>query len=405
MNSNQNSDILGGVDLNLIQESGLLQQSEFLSHQHVCRQNPVRAIDGFSSMDDLHQNRRPVWRKLSSPNTALYRSVSYSGLRATDLPGESSGHRSLSRGAIGEAVSHGYSYTSQTLHAGRCQRKTRLENLRRLCPTSDHPSQKIVRKRRLWNRPVEYRLRAGFDDHRLVPVGISLGAISKYQGCRENAYAARSSRQYSKLYPYYRWQVPRCQSARSSDTGSWCHLYHGSCISGFRPVVRTRSSWRFLCNPRQVESPSAKAILSFRRSYNWFDLRSDGCSHRFLLAKELSKTVASNPVQRSGNRENPDIFDQQLYSSRADHHRTLSMSLAGRIVFQMDQATFTNQKILRHIGERGEDTNMDRSLGVCAGSHYQKASQSGCFALHFITDLLDHFVRENPFKQRLSQVH
>ncbi len=41
------------------------------------------------------------------------------------------------------------------------------------------------------------------------------------------------------------------------------------------------------------------------------------------------------------------------------------MPLAGRIVFQMDQAASTDQVILWDLGERAEDTNLDRNIRVC----------------------------------------
>ena len=44
----------------------------------------------------------------------------------------------------------------------------------------------------------------------------------------------------------------------------------------------------------------------------------------------------------------------------------LSMPVAGRIVFQMDQAASSYQSLLRHLGERRQDTNLDRCLGLCA---------------------------------------
>ena len=405
MNSNMNSDILGGVDLNPIQASGLLQQSEFLSYRYVCRQNPVRAVDGFSSMDNLYPNRRPLWRQLSSPNTSLYRSVSHFGFRATDLSRESARYRSLSRSAIGEAVSHGHTVDSKALHSRRCQRKTRLENLCRLCSTTYHPGQKTVRGRRLWNRPFEYRLRSGLDDYRSVPVCVPVGAISKCQGCRENAYVARSSRQYSKLYSYLQREVPRCQSARSVAAGSWRHLYHGSSLCRLRSIVRTRSGRSLLCDARQIESSCAKTLLSSRRSFHWVYLRPDGYAHWLLLAEELSKTFASNPIQRSENWQNTDFSDQQLCAASADYYRVVSVPLAGRTVFQMDQATSSNQKVLWYNRECSKDANLDRGLGVCAGGHCQKTSQSQCFALHFITDFLSDFVRENPIKPGFSRLH
>jgi len=73
--------------------------------------------------------------------------------------------------------------------------------------------------------------------------------------------------------------------------------------------------------------------------------------------------------------------------------------VASRVVFQMDQATSPYQEVLRHIRERRQGANLDRRVGVRAGSHHQEAPQPGCLALHFVTGVFSHPVRENPFKQ------
>src|SRR3989304_9584597 len=55
------------------------------------------------------------------------------GLCSTHLSGEPSRHRSLPGGARQEALPFGVPRTGQTVHPGRRQRKTRLENLCGLC--------------------------------------------------------------------------------------------------------------------------------------------------------------------------------------------------------------------------------------------------------------------------------
>ncbi len=52
---------------------------------------------------------------------------------------------------------------------------------------------------------------------------------------------------------------------------------------------------------------------------------------------------------------------------------SVSMPLAGRTVFQVDQAASSYQAVLRHVRERREDTDLDRGIGVCVGGDRQKA--------------------------------
>ena len=48
------------------------------------------------------------------------------------------------------------------------------------------------------------------------------------------------------------------------------------------------------------------------------------------------------------NRQAPRLLHQQLRASGSDHRTTLQMPLAGRVVFQMDQAASAHQSVFRH---------------------------------------------------------
>ena len=61
----------------------------------------------------------------------------------------------------------------------------------------------------------------------------------------------------------------------------------------------------------------------------------------------------------------------------------------------MDQTASAHQKILWQFRECSQVTNMDRHFGLCPRCHRQETPQSGCLALHFITDIVPHAVREN----------
>ena len=74
--------------------------------------------------------------------------------------------------ASGESISE---------HAGRCERKTRLAYLRRLCDDPDPQSTRTLYQRTLRHRTRQHGLRARFHDHRPVPGALPLGAFSKEQ--------------------------------------------------------------------------------------------------------------------------------------------------------------------------------------------------------------------------------
>src|SRR5690606_33631081 len=133
------------------------------------------------------------------------------------------------------------------------------------------------------------------------------------------------------------------------------------------------------------------------------DLRSIGDSDGILFAQRLRRSLAKNSIQRSEDRQDAGVSDQQLHVARTDDYRALSVSLAGRTVLQMDQTTSSHQNILRDVGECRENTNLDSGFRIRPGCHYQKAPQSRRLALHFITGLFSHTLRENSFKSRLSR--
>ena len=53
------------------------------------------------------------------------------------------------------------------------------------------------------------------------------------------------------------------------------------------------------------------------------------------------------------------------------------------------------KQFLRHVGERGEDADLDCRLGLRPRRHRQEAPRPGRLALHFVTDPLGDPLREN----------
>ncbi len=68
---------------------------------------------------------------------------------------------------------------------------------------------------------------------------------------------------------------------------------------------------------------------------------------------------AAHPLQGARIGQDPGVPDQQYGVARTDYRRAPQESLAGRVVFKMDQAASVDQALLWHHGERRQDANLD----------------------------------------------
>ncbi len=73
------------------------------------------------------------------------------------------------------------------------------------------------------------------------------------------------------------------------------------------------------------------------------------------------------------------------------------MPLASRVVFQMDQATPSDQGILWQFRKCRKDPDMDGHLGICARGHNQDTVKLGFEPLHNFTDFERRSFRKNPY--------
>ena len=82
-----------------------------------------------------------------------------------------------------------------------------------------------------------------------------------------------------------------------------------------------------------------------------------------------------------------DNFLQVLQRSR-----TVSIQMASGDLFQMDQTAFTNQKILWHLRECCQDTNLDCGIHVSIGRNIEKKVENRRDSLHYFTNFEHHLV-------------
>src|SRR6266705_3211077 len=172
-----------------------------------------------------------------------------------------------------------------------------------------------------------------------------------------------------------RWQTARRQRSGPAVARAGCFLHHGPRLHRLRAALSTARGEKLLCHPRQIEPQSPTSLFAPGRSKHGVDLRSDHCAQRLLLAPRLRYAPASCPIQRSHNRQASGVSHQQFHLAGVHHHRALSLPLAGRVVFQMDQAASSYQSLFRHLRERRQNPNLDCRLGLRARRHRQKATQ------------------------------
>ena len=106
-------------------------------------------------------------------------------------------------------------------------------------------------------------LRPGLDDHRSVPVGLSVGALPHHQGGGEDAHAARPAGQHSEFYPLLgmasctTFMPSICSCRKPEPSTSW--------------IVATSTLPAFMCctkpgpSSSRVPSRTSMLIASFRR--------------------------------------------------------------------------------------------------------------------------------------------
>ena len=167
-------------------------------------------------------------------------------------------------------------------------------------------------------------------------------------------------------------------------------------LRGFLSALPYPSRLGFLCHTSQEKLPFPTPVLPPRRQNHGASLRSNRFALRHPCQKGLSRQAAPHPLLRSADQPLLGFSIQQLHSTRLDHRPTLPLSLAGRIVLQVDQATPSHQGLLWHQQQCCEDSNLDCHLDLCVGGHRQKAPQTRPQLVHDSTDFECDDSGENP---------
>lgn len=126
-------------------------------------------------------------------------------------------------------------------------------------------------------------------------------------------------------------------------------------------------------------------LLSSSGSEHWPDMRSISAADRPEVCHGLSGQVAPSKILRLRNQKDSGLSHKQLHFTAFDHLYALPISLAGRAIFQMDQAKSSNKNVLLHFGECRQDSNMDSGVGLCTCGHHEKTAKYSGQSLHNFT--------------------
>jgi len=153
----------------------------------------------------------------------------------------------------------------------------------------------------------------------------------------------------------------------------------------------------------------AKSNTQTRRRYSRPVDRTTGliCDQTVVLTGFYTQRNFDRPLRRIkfNDRESGKclVFLTTTSHVGADHSQALQISLAGGAVFQMDQAAFAHQGILRRIGKRCQNPNLVGDLRLRPRCHRQKAVDNQGQSLRNPTDFEPHPFRESAHSTVLFQ--
>ena len=150
----------------------------------------------------------------------------------------------------------------------------------------------------------------------------------------------------------------------------------------------------------------AKSNTRYERRYSHPVDKTTGvrCDQTVVLTGAKGKKRYPQPVRRikyyDANTQKTFNFLTNHFSVPAFYRRrVIPLPMASRVVLQVDQATSTHQVILWHIGERGQESDMDCGDGVRAGGGGQEATGHLGRPLHNFAGFESYPVRENAYFQ------
>ena len=259
-----------------------------------------------------------------------------------------------------ETLSHGLPPAGPALDAGRCQRKARLAYPCGVGPAAHHPGEDAVRRRRTGVGPDQYRLppwtrRPSLCACRSFPwvhfrttkAAVKMHTLLDLRGNIPSFIHISDG----KLHDVHALDMLLPEAGAIYVVGSWLRrLCPPLCVAPSRGLLR---------HACQVEHRCSSRLFGADGSLDRHHLRPDHLPGRLLHPSGLPRTSAAHPLQGPRVRQDAGLHHQQLLASGRHHLRALQKPLAGGTLLQVDQAASSDQAVLRHVGERGEDADLD----------------------------------------------
>jgi len=374
--------------LDLKTHSGICKSSRRFSQgrsAYVFRPACVYPSHGLHAIENLSALRGEIPGQLQREAVHLHGSVPHHGFCTTGLSREPAGHRGLPPGAKQQTLSHGHPQQGFPQHPGGSERNAGLAHLRRFCPLFDRHRQEALPQGTLGRGTKEHGLCPGCHDDRPVSVPLSLGTLPGNKGGRPTSYPAGSAWQYPELHPHLRRKTPRGQRPGHNPSGGRRFLHHGSRLPGLLQTPYNYPGLSLLRYPGQVESKKPQALFPSSGQIHRGCVRSIHSADRSEVSRGLSRQTPPGEILRRRDRQNPGVSDQQLSAARHHHRPTLQTTVAGGAFLQVDQAEPAHQELLRNLGERREDPDLDCRFRLSDCSDNQKTAESTGKSLHNIT--------------------
>ena len=316
----------------------------------------------------------------------------------TPCPATTGKATATSRNAIGqriETLSHWASASRSGARRWPMPTKGATGVSMRRWPSGSSPRQDAVRRRRTGVGPDQFRLRPGLDDHRSVPVGLSVGTLPHHQGGGEDAHAARPSGatfrvlSTSRMASCTTFMPSICSCRKPEPSTSW--------------IVATSTLPAFMCctNPGPSIVTRAKSNSDAHRVYSAPTDRSAAS-----FATRPSPWTASTPVRITPNfcgaSASSDPSPARRWSSaptasrfQGRHHlRAPQKPLRVELFSKHRSSSIFGSSSSTHVGDTRSKTQIWIAGGLRPRRHRQEAPRPGRLAL-FATDPLGDPLREN----------
>ena len=308
---------------------------------------------------------------IPGPDAFLRRAIPVHGLRPADLPGKPARHRDLPLGPRID-LSHGLPSRSGARLADANERRDwRIH--------AALAQRLITQARTLYERtgvgPDQYRLRPGLDDHRSVPVGLSVGALPHHQGGGHTLLDLRGN-------------IP--SFIHISDG----KLHDGYALAGSRSHLRRGRGYVDFGEPgpssSRVQVEHRCSSIRRRRIAGIMDQTINGFYTRQDYPELLRRIRFKDP-------ESGMVF---ITNSFRPPPSALQKPLAGGTLLQVDQAASSD---FYGTSENAVKTQIGLPSRSTSSSPSSRSASTWTPALHFVTDPLGDPLRENAHTSHLRE--